>query len=199
MKRPMVVAAIAVLLVSACGAANRGGGSGESLHMMRVKGYSNVADLRADSDAVARFRATNDQRVFEIANFPITVTRMEVIDVLHGSLTGSSFHLRQYGSTAVDLDEALPIVTPGTEYVGFLLRETFPSDSPKVQYWPTGATGLFEVDAGELVDLDPASGLPETDTVDELMDLALQDPPANRTPLPRPPTSLPSTQQLPTG
>lgn len=158
-----------------------------SLESLRVKSYREFSDLRADSVAVVRIEAGETIAVRDIGGIPFTITRATVLDVLDGSLTATEIALRQEGSRDVELRESLPIVEEGREYVAFLYRERFEGESPDIQYWPTGGTGLFLESSDGVEHLDPLGSLPSVDDVNDLLVLAREAPPLDRVPYPQAP------------
>jgi hypothetical protein len=105
--------------------------------------FTSVQALAAHSDAVVVFKASDVSRTVPGGGAPVTLVRARTTEALLGSVP-PTFELRQMGTTTEIASDSLPLVKAGTTYVGFLIRETGVNDRPD-QYWPAGATGLFEL------------------------------------------------------
>lgn len=140
------------------------------IHTQRNKRYTSFRELRVDSVAVVRIRATAASHIVEIGSIPFTVTVVETLEVLDGDFSETTFPLRQLGGGTDQIEDYIPLVVAGREYVVFLYKEAFPSESPTVQYWPAGETGLYSLEAGMLEHVDPSVSLPRSLTVEELVE-----------------------------
>lgn len=161
-----LTALASVTLLLGCAQGMAGGGSPIHVDAVRAKSYHSIQDLNADSIAVVRITATNTRSVEQIVAVPYTVTVVKVDQALRGAVGGPTIKLRQMGSpsSAVVIEDGVPLVQPGQSYVAFLLRFTYGPGRATDQYTPVGAgAGLFLDQAGMLQRLDPASpDLPAT-------------------------------------
>jgi hypothetical protein len=84
----------------------------------RIKSYSSIRQLAADSKAVVVAVATSANSPANVQGTPYTITTVEVRSTLRGSVSGSTIKIRQLGNQTSD--EIDPLLVSGTTYVLFL-------------------------------------------------------------------------------
>jgi hypothetical protein len=87
----------------------------------RIKSYSSIRQLAADSNAVVVAVATSVNSPANVQGTPYTITTVEVRSTLRGSVSGSTIKIRQLGNQTIQTsDEIDPLLVSGTTYVLFL-------------------------------------------------------------------------------
>lgn len=111
--------------------------------------------------------------------FPATQLTFEVRELLLSKADTDAAALqpqaaivvRQVGTTDLPIDDGIPVLTAGKEYVLFVDQLEFVPGEPTDQWVIAGAAGAYEMtDGGELRRVDPMStGLPAVISPDELV------------------------------
>ncbi|KJE23064.1 hypothetical protein FF36_02666 [Frankia torreyi] len=135
----------------------------------RVKSYHNIAELKADSDAIVRVQATDRTQTTVISGIPFTITDVHVTEVIRGTLP-STIRIRQTDTGGVGGDD---ILKPGSSYLLFLERFARDGEDVTNQYAVVGvAAGLYLEDSGQASHQDTES--PQLPQVLPVRDLKAQ-------------------------
>lgn len=145
----------------------------------RLKAYSSIGQLAADSAALVEFTATSATvtDLIGATQVPFTVTTVADPRTLQGTTASRPLKIRQLGGTRgnVVFSSDVPLLLPGATYVAFVQKFTFGPGHDTDQYVITGdGAGLFRVlDRGVVSRVDPDSTqLPATLTLTELVSQA---------------------------
>lgn len=133
--------------------------------LSRAHAYT-LAELKQESVAAVLVRATRDAASGPAdeqkrTHVPSTVTRVQVRDVLWGTLAATSIAVRQFGTAGVGSDDAPPVLAAGRDYVLLVKPFEFRPGVPTGQYYVTGDAGVYDAtDPTNLKRLSPNSPLP---------------------------------------
>jgi hypothetical protein len=163
-------ASMASLILLSCASSGESTKFVQTLGGSRLKTYDSIAQLRADSVAVALIRATSTRRLELVAGTPFTVTTVNVLRVLAGENVGSTLKLRQLGRDGIRLEGGVMPVRAGSEYVVFLQHFTFGPGGETDQFLVTGEpAGILAFAANRVTRLDEDSvAIPASLTLAEL-------------------------------
>lgn len=149
----------------------------------RATTYTSLGQLWTDSAAIVRGRVTAAEPIKPDAKdptpFPATQLAFEVTELLLSKADTDATALqpqaaivvRQYGTTDLPIDDGIPVLLAGKEYVLFVDQLEFVPGEPTDQWVIAGAAGAYQqADGGELRRLDPLStGLPAVISSEELV------------------------------
>jgi hypothetical protein len=125
------------LLATACSAT-------QQMHGSLVKAYASLADLRDDSDAVVI--ASPQSAVTDTLNgVPVTITRVNVVDVVTGTLDERSILIQQFGTNSVASPDTSLLLQAGRQYLLFVVRFHLVPGDQTGRYVVTGDQGAFEL------------------------------------------------------
>ncbi|EFC84938.1 hypothetical protein [Parafrankia sp. EUN1f] len=164
---PAIVSLAAVLLSGCSSAENEDESNNTPRHsgeMLRASYYDSVAGLTADSDLVARVRATDKSEIALISGTPFTITDVEVTEAIRGKVP-PALRIRQTGGPTEP-----GILTAGESYLLFLDKFELPGTDTTNQYVVVGVeAGLYLEKSGRLRLLDTESpDLPAEINVDDM-------------------------------
>lgn len=161
----VVLASVAIIVTLAgCGGVNSVGSAAKSsvakqqevIDVSRIHTYTSLAELASAASLIVVFEATGTQDVTTIGGIPFTITAISVLEVLKGDAkVGDNLQLRQVGPR---VGSNQPVVTPGVDYLGFLVPfELLPGTSTG-QYVIVGvAAGLYRASNGTFARVDSQS------------------------------------------
>lgn len=162
---PVELCLVLLLTAASCGSQPASG----HIEGSRVKAYSSIHDLSADSQAIVVVVATNTSSTGSDQRIPYTVTLVSVRESLKGSVA-SSIKIRQFGSSTVQTsDELDPLLASGTIYVLFLSVFTYGPGQDTDQYVVVGGSaGMFTLDGTTLRHVRGPDPLPQTLSLSQL-------------------------------
>jgi hypothetical protein len=158
--------ALSLVLIAGCsdgrGTATPGNTSNTAIHVStsRTKQYNSIQQLISDSQVVVRVTPTSTRTVETVGATQFTVTTVNVDQVLRGTMSSRTIKVRQLGAPTgnVVIEDAPPLLQPGSSYVLFLERFTYGPGKETDQYIAVGGgAGTFLNQNGTLKRLDPAS------------------------------------------
>lgn len=147
----------------------------------REKGYETLQELWLDSELLVRGVAGGSQpkptKEGELG-FPTTIVDFRVSELLTSMPaapqlgSGETIAIHQVGGVDQPLEDMIPIMKEGSEYVLFVDRLEYAPGEPTGDYVITGAAGAYGSDRkGHLRRLDPAStALPSEITEEALVE-----------------------------
>ena len=124
----------------------------------RVRIFRSLTALAEASDAVAVSRVTDMARSEDVGGTPVTITTIEILEVLRGEVA-PTVELRQMGGLGQRIPMTLAIVEAFNLYAVMLVREPRLAPKGRPQYWPAWASGLFAINGDQVTHLDPESEL----------------------------------------
>ena len=156
-----VFVALTVMLLAACGEQNASATrSQRTIEVSRVKAYHSIAELSKDADLVVQVTPTGSRTVeVSPSGLPSTIAIVTVTRVLKGSLNGATtIKIRQIGDGVTAVSDGAPLMKDAASYLVFAQQFTYGPDQATDQFVVVGVgAGLFAVDHGILVSMDPLS------------------------------------------
>lgn len=162
-----IVSALAATGLVACGGSSgQHAATGTSFRVIqgsRVKSYSSIAELSADSQLIVAAVATTSRTTTSIQELPFTVTVLNVRTIFKGAAP-ASIKLRQLGdATTQTSDEMDALVIGGTAYVLFLNVFTFgPGQDTDQDVVVGGSAGMYSLQGQTLRHVRGPDPLPQT-------------------------------------
>ena len=149
--------ALGIGVSSALPSAHRVANPPAHLDGMRERMFSSLHSLASASDAVVVATATSRATTSDESGIPVTVTSVDVVRTLRGSVAGTSIPIHQLGAPG-DALEGVPVLQSGKTYLLFLTAFHYVPGDDTGQYVATGnPAGVFLQDGSKYLRLDPQS------------------------------------------
>jgi hypothetical protein len=154
--RGLKVIAASILFVAGCGGLvgperiSSAASPRPQLHVSVVRVYQSLAELKAASEVVivatARSAVASD-----LNGIPVTVTQVEVNDVVAGVVADRTLAIQQLGSWDVDSPETAPLLRSGDRYLLMLVRFRFTADDRTGLWVILGDQGVFRAEGEDFL------------------------------------------------